>query len=230
VLAGVFQSRFAPVNVLIRDAVRAGRFGRLTFCSTYCPWWRTQEYYSKGGWKGTLKMDGGGALMNQSIHAIDLLQWVAGPVKSISGATARLAHPQIEVEDTAGAVVEFANGAIGLIQGATSMWPGASKRLEISGDRGTAIAVEDALTAWTFAEETPADEEIRKQYFKSASSGGSADPAAISHAGHAKCFASALEAIEHGKPPAIDGAEARKAVQIILAIYESARTGRRVEL
>ncbi|MDD4891182.1 MAG: Gfo/Idh/MocA family oxidoreductase [Phycisphaerae bacterium] len=230
VLAGVFQSRFSPVNQLIKQTVDAGRFGRLTFGSAYCPWWRTQEYYGKGGWKGTRAMDGGGALMNQSIHAIDLLQWVMGPVKSICGLTAKLAHPQIEVEDTAGAVLEFANGALGLIQGATSMWPGQSKRLEICGDAGTAISVEDSLSFWSFANETPADEAIRRTHMTAASSGGAADPAAISHVGHTRCFASALEAIQTGKPPAVDGAAARKAVEIILAVYESARTGKRIDL
>lgn len=230
VLAGVFQSRFAPVSQLIKRAVEAGRFGRLTFCSAYCPWWRTQEYYGAGGWKGTKKMDGGGALMNQSIHAIDLLQWVAGPVRSIAAMTATLAHPQIEVEDTAGAVLTFANGAIGLIQGATSMWPGQPKRLEICGDAGTAVAVEDSLATWTFANETPDDARIRAEHGVAASSGGAADPAAISYLGHVKCFRSALEAIDAGRQPAVDGPAARKAVEIILAIYESARTGKRIDL
>ncbi len=230
VLAGIFQSRFNPVNQLIRRTVQGGRFGRLTFASTFCPWWRKQEYYDQGVWKGTRALDGGGALMNQSIHAIDLLQWVVGPVRRICAMTATLAHPQIEVEDTAGAVLEFESGALGLIQGATSMWPGRSKRLEISGDAGSVVCVEDSLEVWQFAEERPEDEQVRKEYFRQAATAGASDPAAISHKGHTRCFASAIEAIESGKTPEISGAEARKAVKIILAIYESAHTGQRVEL
>ncbi|MCG3180957.1 MAG: Myo-inositol 2-dehydrogenase [Phycisphaerae bacterium] len=231
VLAGIFQARFSPVNLLVKAAVAAGRFGRLTFASAYCPWWRTDAYYAKGGWKGTWRMDGGGALMNQSIHAIDALQWIVGsPVVAVSGRVATLAHPHIEVEDTAGAVVEFANGCLGLIQGATSMYPGTARRLEVSGDRGSVFCVEDTITTWQFADEATGDAEVRARYAKEATSGGSSDPAAISHAGHTACFASAMEAIHAGRPPAVSGPEARKAVEIILAIYESSRSGRRVEL
>jgi predicted dehydrogenase len=230
VLAGIFQSRFNPVNQLVKQAVDDGRFGRLAVASTCCPWWRTQEYYDEGGWKGTRALDGGGALMNQSIHAIDALQWIAGPVRSIMGRSATIAHPQIEVEDTAAAVLEFESGALGLILGATSMYPGTSRRLEIAGDAGTVFCVEDTITTWSFAEETEEDRRVRAEHGGQASSGGSSDPAAIDYSGHTRCFESALAAIESGQPPMIGGHEARKAIEIILAIYESSKTGRRVDL
>lgn len=230
VLAGIFQSRTNPTSQLMKDTVASGRFGKLAFASVFCPWWREQKYYDQGVWKGTRALDGGGALMNQSIHAIDLLQWVVGPVKAVTAQVATLAHPQIEVEDTAGAVVEFENGALGLIQGATSMWPGLNRRLEIAGDSGTAIMVEDTISTWRFKDEKPQDAEILKKFGGQASTAGASDPAAISHAGHTRCFASAIEAIESGKTPAISGPEARKAVEIILAIYQSSHEGRRVEL
>src|SRR5205085_253635 len=137
-LCTIFPSRFTPANVALKQAIDAGRFGRLTLGDTSVKWWRTHEYYDSGGWRGTWDLDGGGALMNQAIHNVDLLQWLMGDVAVIQGATATLAHERIEVEDTAVACLRFQTGALGVIQATTSVWPGLPKTIAIHGNKGSA--------------------------------------------------------------------------------------------
>ena len=128
-LCTIFPSRFADANMALKTAVDAGRFGKLTLGETTCKWCRTQAYYDSGQWRGTWQLDGGGALMNQAIHNVDLLLWLMGPVTHVSGFTATLAHERIEVEDTAVATLRFANGALGVIIAATSIHPGFPKTI-----------------------------------------------------------------------------------------------------
>ncbi|MCJ8328631.1 MAG: Gfo/Idh/MocA family oxidoreductase, partial [Lentisphaeria bacterium] len=135
-LCGIFPYRFNDVTNEMKRAVDAGRFGKLTFAAAHVPWWRDQKYYDEGGWKGTQQLDGGGALMNQSIHAVDSLIWLMGDVDSIMAYTDCLAHDNIEVEDTAVACLRFKNGALGLISGTTSIYPGHFRRVEICGNEG----------------------------------------------------------------------------------------------
>jgi len=231
-LGGVFNGRFSVAAQRIRGAVEAGRFGRLTFGMAYGPWWRDQAYYDEGGWKGTKQWDGGGALMNQGIHTVDLLQWMMGPVASVRACAATLAHVRIEVEDTVAATVEFASGALGTIAFATSMWPGHFRLLEIGGDRGTAAMTDEKLLFWRFAEETPEDDKIRRELLElpTVSAGASSPSAGMTAELHRANFAEFLEAVEQRRPPLVSGPEARKAVEIVLAVYESARTGRPVAL
>src|SRR5262249_19243062 len=182
----IFPSRFGDANRALKAAVDAGRFGRLTLGETTCKWWRTQSYYDEGGWKGTLALDGGGALMNQAIHNVDLLLWMMGPATHATGFTATLAHERIEVEDAAVACLRFAGGALGVIQATTSVYPGLPKTIAVHGDRGSAVIEQDDLLLWTFADETPADRAVRERFAqKTGASGGSSNPAAISHQGHA---------------------------------------------
>jgi predicted dehydrogenase len=228
-LGVVFPSRFHDVSRLVKGAIDQGRLGRLTVGGAYVKWWRTQAYYDDGGWKGSQAMDGGGALMNQSIHAIDLLQWYMGPVESVTGNVATLAHERIEVEDTAVATVQFASGALGVIEGATSAFPGFLKRIEISGDRGSVEMEEENIRTWRFAEERPDDAAILSEYgCRTTTGGGAADPSAISHEGHRRQFVDFIDAVRHDREPFVNGEEGMKSVAIILAIYESARTGRAV--
>lgn len=230
-LCGIFPLRFHPVVQQIRKAVQGGRFGRLTFIGGFVPWWRTQAYYDEGGWKGTMALDGGGALMNQAIHVADLLQCIGGPVKRVQAATAKLAHPQIEVEDTAVATLEFRNGALGTMIAATSMYPGRLRSLQISGNAGTAVAVESNLEFWQFTKELPQDDEIRRRFSAATDAGGgAADPAAISHQGHRLNFQAFFDALDAGAEPELNGTEARKAVELTLAIYRAAQTFKPVEL
>ena len=227
----IFPSRFGDANRALKKAVDAGKFGRLTLGDTYVKWWRDQAYYDKGGWKGTRKLDGGGALMNQSVHNVDLLQWIMGPVDAISAFTGTLAHKRIEVEDTAVAALQFRNGALGVIEGATSAYPGLLKRIEIHGDKGSAIIEQDDLLLWQFAKETAADKRMRKRFARrSGAAGGASDPAAIGYEGHRRQLDDLCQAIRDGRRPLCDGHEGRKSVEIILAIYKSARTGKRVKL
>ena len=231
-VAGVFQSRFYDASRQLKAAVEQQRFGRLNMGDAYVKWYRAQDYYSSSEWKGTVKHDGGGALMNQSIHAIDLLQWFMGSVKNVQAKTAALGHEGLEVEDTAVAILEFANGALGVIEGSTAVYPGFLKRIEISGSAGSAVLEEETLKEWSFAEESAADDEIRAKFGPSATpggddgGGGAADPGAISHIGHQRQFEDFIEAVETGRTPFVDGQEARKSVAIIQAIYASSRTGR----
>jgi UDP-N-acetyl-2-amino-2-deoxyglucuronate dehydrogenase len=230
-LCTIFPSRFGDANQVLKAAVVAGRFGRLTLAETTCKWWRPQSYYDEGGWKGTQALDGGGALMNQAIHNVDLLSWMMGPVTHLSGFTATLAHERIEVEDTAVACLRFANGALGIIEATTSVHPGLPKTIAIHGDRGTAVIEQDDVLRWDLTPELPEDRLVKERFAqKSGASGGSSNPAAISHVGHARQLTDFVQAIETGKPPAVDGREGRKAVEIILAVYRSAQTGKTVEL
>ena len=230
-LCTIFPSRFGDANRALKEAALAGRFGRLTLGETTCKWWRPQSYYDEGGWKGTQALDGGGALMNQAIHNVDLLLWMMGPVTHISGFTATLAHERIEVEDTAVACLRFANGALGVIQATTSVHPGLPKTIAVHGDHGTAVIEQDDVLRWDFTPETAEDRAIKERFAqKTGASGGSSNPAAISHVGHARQLADFVRAIRTNSVPLVDGREGRKAVAVIEAIYRSAATGRAVAL
>jgi UDP-N-acetyl-2-amino-2-deoxyglucuronate dehydrogenase len=230
-LAGIFQSRFSEVAGLVKSTLEQGRFGALVLGDAYVKWFRTQQYYDDGGWHGTRALDGGGALINQSIHAIDLLQWFMGPVESVQAFTGTIGHQRIEVEDNAVAALRFKNGAFGVIEGSTSVYPGFLKRIEISGTRGSVVMEEETLKTWEFADTAPGDQTIRKKFGAGAQTGGgAADPAAISFEGHRRQFEEFITALEEGRPPLVDGREARKAVEIIQAIYTSAEKGKPVRL
>jgi predicted dehydrogenase len=230
-LCTIFPSRFGDANQALKKAVNGERFGRLTLGETTCKWWRQQSYYDEGGWKGTKALDGGGALMNQAIHNVDLLSWMMGPVTHIAGFTTTLAHERIEVEDTAVACLRFGNGALGVIQAATSVHPGFPKTIAIHGDHGSVVIEQDDVLRWEITPETAEDQTIKQRFgHKTGASGGSSNPSAISHVGHARQLADFVHAIGTGTEPLVDGREGRKAVEIILGIYRSAETGRTVEL
>jgi predicted dehydrogenase len=230
-LCTIFPSRFGDANQALKAALDAGRFGRLTLGETTCKWWRPQSYYDEGGWKGTRALDGGGALMNQAIHNVDLLSWMMGPVTHIAGFTATLAHERIEVEDTAVACLRFASGALGVIQATTSVYPGYPKTIAIHGDRGSVLIEQDDVLRWEFTPETAEDQSIKERFAqKVGASGGSSNPAAISHVGHARQLTDFVRAIQTKTRPRIDGREGRKAVEIILGIYRAAETGKTVSL
>jgi predicted dehydrogenase len=230
-LCTIFPSRFAAANLELKKAVTAGRFGRLTLGETTCKWWRAQSYYDEGGWKGTKALDGGGALMNQAIHNVDLLCWMMGPVTHISGFTAMLAHERIEVEDTAVACLRFANGALGVIQATTSIYPGLPKTIAVHGDKGSVVIEQEDVLRWDFNPETEADKAVQARFAqKVGASGGSSNPAAISHAGHAAQLTDFAAAIRETREPLVDGREGRKAVEVILGIYQAASSGKTVEV
>ena len=230
-LCTIFPSRFLDSNMELKKAVDAGRFGRLTLGETTCKWWRSQQYYDEGGWKGTKALDGGGALMNQAIHNVDLLLWMMGQPTHITGFTATLAHERIEVEDTAVACLRFANGALGVIEATTSVHPGLPKTIAVHGDKGTAVIEQEDILTWDITPASPEDDEIKSRFAKKVgATGGASDPAAISHQGHARQLTDFVQAIQEGRAPLVDGAEGRKAVELILAIYQSMQDGKVVTI
>ncbi len=233
-LAGIFPSRFSDAARQIKEALDAGRFGRLTVLDAAVKWHRTEEYYAQAGWRGTWAVDGGGALMNQSIHAIDLLQWFSGGIAELSAFSATLGHEGLEVEDVAAAAVLHSSGALGTITGTTASWPGWAKRIEISGTAGSAVLEEDHITCWDFQESQPDDAAILKSIESGKAgndgAGGAGDPAAISFEGHRRQLSDFIDALNEGREPLVNGEEARKAVAVITAVYASAETGERVSI
>ncbi len=230
-LCTILPSRFSPANLALKRAIDEGRFGKLTLGDTYVKWWRSQEYYDSGGWRGTWALDGGGAYMNQAIHNVDLLYWMMGDVADVSGMTATLAHERIEVEDTGVASLRFKNGALGVMEATTSAFPGLLKKTEIHGTEGSVVVEQDDVLLWEFAKKTRQDAAIRKKFAKKAGgTGGASDPTAISYSGHMEQLKDFINAIDTGKKPLVDGEEGRKSVEIILAIYKSSWSGRRVTL
>ena len=215
----------------MKKAVDDKRFGTVTMGDAYVKWFRTQEYYDSGAWRGTWALDGGGALMNQAIHTVDLLTWVMGPITEITGCTGTLAHERIEVEDVAVATVRFENGALGVIEASTAAYPGCLKRIEISGSHGTAVLEEEDIKTWEFAEMTDEDKRIQQEMIgKNQTGGGAADPAAIGHHGHTEVLTDFVNAINSDGTPLVDGHEGRRSVEIILAIYKAAETKQTVSL
>lgn len=229
-LAVISQHRFDPAAQQVRALLDEGAFGRLVLGHAQIPWWRSQAYYDSGDWRGTWRLDGGGVLMNQSIHWIDLLQWMMGPVKRIAAYTDTLAH-RMETEDAAVAVLRFASGALGTITATTGAYPGLATRLEIFGDKGSAVIEGDELGYLHLARD---EREAVGAYGSGAKtsrtepheSAAASDPGALAFRSHALQIADMIRAIREDGTPLVDGHAGRRPVEIILGIYEAARTGR----
>jgi len=235
-LAIISQHRFDPASQRVRTLVDEGAFGRLVLGNAHIPWWRSQRYYDSGDWRGTWQLDGGGVLMNQSIHYIDLLQWMMGPVKSILAYTDTLAH-RMETEDVAVAILRFANGALGTISATTSAYPGLAARLEIFGDKGSAVIEGDELGFLHLArdeKEATGDygsgAKTSKIHSSEKDASAASNPSALAIRSHALQIADMIHAIRQDGTPLVDGHAARIPVEIILSIYEAARTGKEVVL
>lgn len=225
-LASILNRRFTPAMDAFKQAVDQGRFGRITSASCYVKWFRDQAYYDSAPWRGTTLLDGGGALMNQAIHAIDALLHLAGPVRTVRGSTACLAHENIEVEDIGVAILEFESGARGVIEGSTCAWSstGHPVRIQICGTAGSVFLADETFEVWDFAQARPEDEEIRSSLMKSSAVGlGANNPAAIGHLQHQLNLADFVDAIRCDREPATSAASARPAVALIEAIYQSAK-------
>jgi len=229
-LGAIFQARFGRGAVALKTAVDEGRFGKIAWASAYVPWFRSEAYYRSAGWRGTWDLDGGGALMNQSIHAIDLLLHLAGEVEEVSARCTRALHESLEVEDTAMAWLKFKNGALGVIQGSTACFPGEARRVELKGSTGSATLIDDRPTLWQFENEQSGDDEVRSWSEETQIGGGASDPNAISIEGHRAQIEDFALAILEQREPAIPGRQGRRAVELICAIYESDKNGRIVRL
>jgi UDP-N-acetyl-2-amino-2-deoxyglucuronate dehydrogenase len=217
-LGVIFQDRVKPDIQRLKRWIDQGVLGRLLFVDARVKWYRPPEYYGNSKWRGTLELDGGGALMNQGVHTVDLLLWLLGDVTRVQARTATLLH-SIQSEDTAMAILEFASGALGTLQATTAAYPGYPRRVEITGSQGTVILEHDRIVAADlrvlpadFASDAPVDTN------PSASS-----PAVTDVRGHQAILEDFLRAIEFDGTPLCDGSQGRKSVALIEAIYRAAR-------
>jgi UDP-N-acetyl-2-amino-2-deoxyglucuronate dehydrogenase len=228
-LAGIFPRRFNEATAVFKKAVDSGRLGRITLADAYIKWYRTQEYYDSGDWRGTWLLDGGGSLMNQSIHTIDLLYYLAGDVESVCAYAERTIHKRIETEDNAVAIIKFKNGALGVIEGSTSCYSptGHPAEVHLCGSEGSIFMRDESFTVWDFKKKKSQDKKIKQKFQAEMgeAGAGAADPGAIDISGHLKNFEDAVRSLKTGKKPFIDGPQARKSIEIILAIYRSALKG-----
>lgn len=242
-LAVISQHRFDHASIEIKAALAQNQLGPIVFAEARVPWYRTQEYYDSGGWRGTWALDGGGALMNQGVHTADLMRWLCGPVETVYAQARTLAHERIETEDVLTATLTFANGAIGTLSASTALYPGFAVRIGVYGTEGSAIMEGDMLhTLKTKTGREDGGEAAQAHALQVATGGtkaateeiahatGASDPAAIWGAAHEAQLADFLHCCRTGAQPVVDGAEGRKAVELVLAVYESARTGEVVRL
>lgn len=228
-VAAIFQGRFGTGAQKVKAALDAGRFGRIVLASAYVKWHRTVEYY-KTAWKGTWQLDGGGALMNQAIHGVDLLQWFAGLPAEVYAWHTKRVHTGIEADDTTVAALIFPDGALGTIEASTALWPGWSRRIEVCGEFGSVCLEDDHLARWDFAKAEPGDDLIRNAKRDDALGSGAGVPGGISITGHLRQITDLVEAIRDNRAPAIGAREGRKAVALVHAIYTSAASGKPARL
>lgn len=226
-LGGIFNRRFNPAVEALKGAVYNHRFGTISLCEVQVKWFRDQAYYDSAAWRGTWELDGGGALMNQSIHTIDLLIHFMGMPKRLSASVGTLTHENIEVEDTAVAILEFENGAKGVIQASTSTWSskGRPAEVQISGDAGAVILTDDRFQLWDFKEQRPEDELVLAEMMQQGEGGqGANDPGNIPYSGHQRNFENFVAALDGEAPLSITTRESILSIVLINAIYESARS------
>lgn len=220
----VSQHRFDEACLFLSEAIPAGRLGKILQADCYVKWYRFQEYYSRSV-KGSWQAEGGGALINQAIHQVDLLRWLAGPIQEVFGFWQLGATHKIESEDVVSATIRYAGGATGIIQASTSIWPGYPEKIEFHGSHGTAVITGDRLTTW----DVLADQGATPPLAVNAQSGAS-DPMAISLRPFELQFLDFADAIANNRPPLVSGEEGYRSLAVVEAIYQSCRTGERVRV
>ncbi|SHJ98854.1 Gfo/Idh/MocA family protein [Paramaledivibacter caminithermalis] len=224
-LAVISQHRMDQSIIKVKEAVDNGDFGRLVLGDAHIKWFRSQEYYDSDSWRGTWELDGGGALINQSIHTIDLLLYIMGDVDSLYAYCNTLGHERIEVEDVATATLRFKNGALGTIIGSTAVYPGLPARLEINGTKGSATIEGDEIVYWNCL-----DPQKSINIVDNTHKTGASNPMDIDYIPHKLQLEGIVDAIINDKKIKCDGYEGRRALEVILAIYDSAKTGKPVVL
>lgn len=224
----VLQCRTRKPVQAMRQAIREGRFGKLYHADTYMKWFRSTDYYRMDAWRSS-RRSGAGVTIQQAFHYIDLLQYLAGPVRRVEARMNNLAHPAIELEDTLLAVVDYENGAQGLVQASTALWPGTDMRIEINGADGTAIMVGERMETWKFRDERPEDAGIR-QYGSAAVATGATGAADFTFYDHQVVIEDMVDAIRTGRDPMITLASARPTLEWALAMYQSAKHRAPVDL
>jgi UDP-N-acetyl-2-amino-2-deoxyglucuronate dehydrogenase len=227
-LGVVLQCRFRTAIEAIKGAIDSGRFGRIIHADAYMKWFRPKEYYLKDGWRSS-REQGAGVIIQHAFHYIDLLHHLAGPVDTVFARTNNLFHSQVNLEDTAIAILDYANGAQGIVQASTALYPGTDIRIEINGENGTAIMMGEKILTWAFKDERPEDEEIRKIGSQSAMTAatGAAD---FGYYEHQWLIEDMVDAIEANRDPRVTCTSARHTLAIALAMYESGDTGRAVKV
>jgi UDP-N-acetyl-2-amino-2-deoxyglucuronate dehydrogenase len=223
-LGVALQRRTEPEFKRVLAAIVAGDLGRIVLGSISMPYLRAQSYYDSADWRGTWALDGGGALMNQGIHLVDLLLWLIGDAAEVRATAATLAHA-IEVEDCATATLRFANGALGSITATTAAAPGFPHRVEIYGDRGGVQIEGEQIVRWEGGAQAP-----RIQNQAPIAAGAGASPTGIGAVGHTRLLEDFVAAIHEGRDPLAPGHEGRRSLALVLAVYEAARTGQSVQL
>jgi predicted dehydrogenase len=226
-----FQDRCTPAFRMLEQAIRQGQLGKPLLVEACVKWYRAPEYYGGSRWRGTWALDGGGALMNQAIHTVDLLLWLLGDVVRVSAKAATLLHA-IEVEDTVVATLEFESGALGTLIATTAAYPGFPRRVEITGSEGTAAIEQDRVTRWEVRDRRADGRVLEAPTFDSPAAGNASGSTAIvaDATPHRRVVADFVEALRDGRRPACDGREGRRSVAVVTAMYESSRTGAPVEL
>ncbi|MHC4388526.1 MAG: Gfo/Idh/MocA family protein [Planctomycetota bacterium] len=222
-LGCAFQHRTAPHNKAAHEAVQSGKLGKIYIANTFLKKYRGQQYYDSAAWRGTWQLDGGGPFIQQAAHTLDLMVWMMGPAKSVFAQTATVAH-DIEVEDMGHAVVEYKNGARGVLEASTVIKPGYPNKVEIHGEKGSIILTDAEVVDWNV-------EGLEAPQFESISNAsGATDPMAIGTRNHERIVADFVEAVKHDAEPMIPAASARLSLELILAVYESAKKGKVVRL
>jgi predicted dehydrogenase len=226
-LAVIYQSRFTPSIIWLKQKLDEGSIGNLFMGDAYIKWFRTQEYYDSGEWRGTFELDGGGVLINQAIHTIDILQWLMGGVKTVFGNIGTFTHERLEGEDNAVAALRFNNGAIGVLEGSTSIQPSQARKVEIHGSKGSALLDGDEASILM-------DDQILKppmmEEKKPEASGSSSPLAGFSIEPHKNQFEAIAKSINRGEEPPVTGRDSLDSLAIVLAIYESSKTNSVVSL
>ncbi len=220
-LGVIFQGRFERCAALTKEAIDGGRLGKLLFASCQMRWARSQAYYDSAPWRGTWALDGGGCLMNQGIHSIDLLLHLAGDVSHVSAFKGPRTHKRIEVEDNLCAMIRFASGAIGTVLASTSCEPGFPRKFEISGEKGTICIEDNRIVRWEFAEPLPTDEGVVSSFELVAGGGGAANPMDIDISGHCRVVEDFVASLKEKREPGVSGKEGKKSVDFISAVYKS---------
>lgn len=220
----VFQRRCENKFKAVKDAIASGRFGKVILADAYLKYYRSQEYYDSADWRATWELDGGGALMNQGVHGIDLLIWIAGDVESVFARCGALVR-NIEVEDTAIASLKFKNGALGNIEGTTSVYPGMETLLEIHCEKGSIVIGDSGIKEWKIENSDEEAPVIEAPTFAIKD-----DPAKLPYTSHVAPYQDLADAILYDRKPAITPQEARKSVDLILAIYRSSQEKREIML
>ncbi len=226
-LAVALQRRSDPAFRAVREAIESGDLGRMVLGTVSVPYSRPQSYYDSAAWRGTWALDGGGALMNQGVHLVDLLLWYMGDVVEVQAHADTLAH-EIEVEDCVAAVLRFASGALGSIVATTAAAPGYPHRVEVYGDRGGVQIEGEGVARWEGGSSRPEELAPSPTLASPAPAGAGASPTGIGHEGHTRLVGDLVAAIREGRAPLVPGEEGRRALAVVLAIYEAARTGQPV--